>query len=373
MVRPGRVCPGFHRLSRRGRVFLYLFIFCVVLCGIFTGAFLIAGLVKSNDLGSLIDNAAGGGSGLALLGHAYDIDLPSRQVQISWLVMGCGSFAATRGTYRSKQCGRLNRAVDLYFDGTSAPNGSYDPKTSLLREDDTGDEFYIQATVEVQTQHLLEVTAWYGQDQQYAYPFDTYVLDTYLQALDPATNASVPTVFMLIADATDNLEPNLRRDRDVHTASAVVGSSTAAHGVQYEFTRTVLSKLFVMVLFVVNWLLTAVVVYIAVSAFDGVPLAEGVLMLPVSVILTIPALRALWVDAPAFGLLLDSSGTFLQMVIVSLASIYLVVNIGLRRQKTSASDAAVTLHPDPEDPDVRVDKEDEKAGDARVPLLPSYQ
>ena len=61
------------------------------------------------------------------------------------------------------------------------------------------------------------------------------------------------------------------------------------------------------------------------------------------------------------------------MVIVSLASIYLVVNIGLRRQKSSASDAAVSLHPDPEDPDVRVDKEDEKAGDARVPLLPSYQ
>ncbi|KAH9894975.1 hypothetical protein C8Q73DRAFT_790170 [Cubamyces lactineus] len=372
MVRPGRICPGFHRLSRRGRVFLYLFIFCVILCAIFTGAFLIAGLVKSN-LGTLIDNAAGGQNGLALLGHAYDIDLPSRQVQISWLIMGCGSFAATRGTYRSKQCGRLNRAVDLYFDGSSAPIGSYDPQTSLLREDDTDDEFYIQATVEVQTQHLLEVTAWYGQDQQYAYPFDTYVLDTYVQALDPATNASIPTLFMRIADATDNLEPTLRRDRAVHTASPAVGTSTAAHGVQYSFGRTVLSQLFVMVLFIVNWLLTAVVAYIAVSAFDGVPLAEGVLMLPVSVILTIPALRALWVDAPAFGLLLDSCGTFLQMVIVSLASIYLVVNIGLRRQKTAASDV-VALHADADAGEHdHVDKEDEKTGDARAPLLPSYQ
>ena len=64
MVRPGRICPGFHRLSRRGRVFLYLFIFCVILCAIFTGAFLIAGLVKSN-LGTLIDDAADGRSGVS--------------------------------------------------------------------------------------------------------------------------------------------------------------------------------------------------------------------------------------------------------------------------------------------------------------------
>ncbi len=165
--------------------------------------------------------------------------------------------------------------------------------------------YSVQATVEVQTEHLLEVTAWYGQDQQYAYPFDTYVLDTYFQALDPATNTSLPTLFVRIADATNNLQPQLGRigNAQIHTNKPIVDNSTATagFGVQYLFHRTVLSQLFVVVLFVVNWLLTAVVVYIAVSAYEGLPLSEGVLFLPVSVILTIPALRALWVGAPDFG------------------------------------------------------------------------
>ncbi|EIW63013.1 uncharacterized protein TRAVEDRAFT_69173 [Trametes versicolor FP-101664 SS1] len=361
MARHRRRCSP--RLSRRSRVFIYVTIFCVLLCALFTGAFLIAGLVRSN-LGKIIDRAAEGGNGLALLGHAYDVDLPSRQVQISWLILGCGTFASTVGTYDSTNCGRLNTAADFYFDGAQASIFSYDPDTSLLHRNDTDGLFYVQATVELQTEHLLEVTAWYGQDQQYAYPFDEYVLDTYFQALDPATNTSLPTLFVRIADATNNLQPQLGRigNAQIHTNKPIVDNSTATagFGVQYVFHRTVLSQLFVVVLFVVNWLLTAVVVYIAVSAYEGLPLSEGVLFLPVSVILTIPALRALWVGAPDFGLLLDSCGTFVQMVIVSLASIYLVVNVGLRRPQ-EAKDAAAGAH-------AQHDSEKE----AGVPLLPDY-
>ena len=165
----------------------------------------------------------------------------------------------------------------------------------------------IQSTVEIQTQHLLEVTAWYGQDQQYAYPFDYYTLDTYFQALSPGTNTTLPTVFVRVIDATSNFQPHLRRDAQLQSRPAADGSTNVAHGVQYYFYRVPLSQLFVMVLFVVNWLLTAVVVYISVSAWEGLPMSEGVLILPLSVILTIPALRALWVDAPAFGLLLGAS------------------------------------------------------------------
>ncbi|KAI0829623.1 hypothetical protein BC628DRAFT_1416671 [Trametes gibbosa] len=358
MPRRKRLSCGIPRLSRRTRVFIYLFVFCVIICAVFAGAFLIAGLAKTN-IGKIIDNAAQGGNGLALLGHAYNVDIPSRQAQVSWLILGCGSFAETVGTYKSKYCGRLNTAVDLYFDGSSIPNASYDPETSLLHLVDSNGFFYVQATSEGQTDHLLEVTAWYGQDQQYAYPFDHYFLDTYFQALDPSTNETVPALFVRIADATNNFEPELVHNENVRTVKPIVGNATSALGVQYVFYRTVLSQLFVMVLFIVNWLLTAVVVYIAVSAYDGMPLSEGVLILPLSVILTIPALRALWIGAPAFGLLLDSCGTFLQMVIVSLASIYLVVNVGLRRPK-AAAEAVLATH---------ADDHDKAAG---VPLLPDY-
>ncbi|KAI0633341.1 hypothetical protein C8Q77DRAFT_782089 [Trametes polyzona] len=363
MPRPRRSCSGIPRLSRRSRVFLFLTVFFILICAIFTGAFLIAGRVRSN-LAKVIDTSANGRDGVALLGHVYNVDIPSRQVQISWLILGCGSLALSGGTYQSEHCGRVNNTVDFYFDGATSPNISYDPETSLLHKVDGDGLFYVQSTVEVQTEHLLEVSAWYGQDQQYAYPFDTYVLDTYVQAIDPATNASVPILFARVVDATDNLVPKLKANTDIRTLKPVVGNATAAFGVQYTFHRTVLSQLFVTILFIVNWLLTAVVVFIAVSAYDGLPLAEGVLILPVSVILTIPALRALWVDAPAFGLLLDSCGTFLQMVIVSLASIYLVVNIGLRRPTAAA--AAASTH-------VAAHALGDTEKEAGVPLLPESQ
>ncbi|KAI0779794.1 hypothetical protein C8Q74DRAFT_1367625 [Fomes fomentarius] len=330
----GRSCFAARTFSRRTKLFFWLFVTCFVLCGSFTAVFLVAGVRRFN-IGKTIDEASRGKDGVALLGHAYNIDIAARQVQISWLVLGCGSLALFVGSYGSNKCGRPNIAVDFYVDGATNASGSYDPTTNLWYETRTGNEFYIQASVEIQTEHLLEVTAWYGQDQQYAYPFDTYILDTFIQALTPDGNVSVPILFLRTADATNNFQPSLNKDEDVRTLSIDGSPITRAHAVQYAFHRPALSQLFVMVLFTLNWLLTAVVAYIAVSAYEGVPMSEGVLILPLSVILTIPALRALWVDAPAFGLLLDSCGTFLQMVIVSLASLYLVVNVGLRRPKAA--------------------------------------
>ncbi len=240
--------------------------------------------------------------------------------------------------------------------------------------------------MEFQTEHLFQLNSWHNQDQQFAYPFDTYTLDTVFQAFRSGTNVSVPILFLRISDATSSFQPILIQDADVRTRSINGSQIIHGRGVQYSFQRIALSQVFVVVLFVVNWLLTAVVLYIAVSAYDGVPMSDGILILPVSVILTIPALRALWVGAPSFGesrsripsrtlyvdMLIfvpshrsltryvspctlrvvsrrgvltrcsdilpfgtDACGTFLQMVVVSLASLYLVVNVGLRRKKAA--------------------------------------
>ncbi len=145
------------------------------------------------------------------------------------------------------------------------------------------------------------MNGWHGQDQQFAYPFDYYFIDAVFKAFFSGTNVSVPVLVIRIADATSGWQPILKRDEDVHTLSLNGSQPIHARAVKYLFQRVPLSQVFVIVLFVVDWLLTGVVLYIAVSAYDGVPMSEGVLILPVSVILTIPALRALWVDAPGFG------------------------------------------------------------------------
>ncbi|RPD63853.1 hypothetical protein L227DRAFT_363874 [Lentinus tigrinus ALCF2SS1-6] len=355
--------------SRRTRLFLYAVISTLLLCGAFTAVFLVAG-VRSYNVSAMIDEAAGNKDGIALLGHAYNIDVSQRQVQMSWLVLGCGSLALRTGSYHSKACGTANVALDLYVDGATNASGSYDPASNLWFDAETNNSFYIQPSVEFQTEHLLEVTAWHGQDQQYAYPFDTYIFGTVFQAFLSGTNVSVPFLFLRIVDATSSLQPIYIQDADVRTLSLNGSEIVHARGARYSFHRVALSQLFVMVLFIVNWLLTAVVLFIAVSAYDGLPMSEGVLILPVSVILTIPALRALWVDAPSFGLLLDSCGTFLQMVLVSLASLYLVVNVGLRRKEAAQQEQdAKAVAATATAARVELDVEKEAEAEAGLPLL----
>ena len=82
------------------------------------------------------------GSQIALIGHAYRIDILNRAVQMSWLIVGCGSFAlVTQSYYHSQKCGSLNIAVDLYFDGSDDVAGSYDPDSSLWFTRDTNTSF----------------------------------------------------------------------------------------------------------------------------------------------------------------------------------------------------------------------------------------
>ena len=78
---------------------------------------------------------------MALLGHAYNIDVSARQVQMSWLILGCGQLALYTGSYRSRSCGRPNIAVDFFVDGATDASGSYDPAANLLYETRTGNEF----------------------------------------------------------------------------------------------------------------------------------------------------------------------------------------------------------------------------------------
>ncbi|THG95069.1 hypothetical protein EW026_g6511 [Hermanssonia centrifuga] len=162
---------------------------------------------------------------------------------------------------------------------------------------------YVQAQNEIQATHLIEIASWHGLDPQYAYPFDTYVVDTSFLALNSDTNQSLPILDLSPADSTDNFTPYIIQQWS--TRINTTGTEVDGRFLQMGFRRTILSQFFVVVLFAVNWGLTLVVLFITIAATDGQKVDVSILILPVTVILTIPALRALWVGAPAFGLLLD--------------------------------------------------------------------
>ncbi len=157
----------------------------------------------------------------------------------------------------------------------------------------------VQALNEIQATHFIEISSWNGLDQQYAYPFDTYIVDTSFVALSSDTNQSLPIIALSPADSTDNFSPYIIQQWS--TRINITGTEVDGRYVQMGFRRTILSQFFVVVLFVVNWGLTLVVLFITIAATDGQKVDVSILILPVTVILTIPALRALWVGAPAFG------------------------------------------------------------------------
>ncbi|THG99209.1 hypothetical protein EW026_g3087 [Hermanssonia centrifuga] len=150
------------------------------------------------------------------------------------------------------------------------------------------------------TTHLLVLYAWKGLDQQYGYPFDGYQLDTTFTAIDHETNQSLPILVLRAIDATDNFFPTLRYDSATE-AEDENGATILTRTMEFALARTGFAKTYVLSLFIVNWALTAVVAFITVSAGVGRPVQDSILVLPLSVIITIPALRALWDGAPAFG------------------------------------------------------------------------
>ena len=92
-----------------------------------------------NSLNAIITEAADGKSGVCisfdspfdsddpladlvsqvvLLGHVYNVDIPSRQIDISWLMIGCGTLRLPgTSTYGVRNCGRLARGVKFFVDG----------------------------------------------------------------------------------------------------------------------------------------------------------------------------------------------------------------------------------------------------------------
>ncbi|KAI0341745.1 hypothetical protein BDW22DRAFT_1429858 [Trametopsis cervina] len=293
----------------------------------------------TESVSAIIRESTGNYTGIALIGHVFDIDIPSRSVQISWLIIGCGELRQSgTSSYSVDTCGRLNVPADFFVDGSSQANGSYDPSSAPRESKSNTTLVYVQALNEFQTTHILEITSWNGLDQQYAYPFDTYFLDTSFIARNSDSNASLPILTLNPIDSTNNFSPYL--EDDMLTTFPITNDTVVPIQGRYmrlQFKRTVLTQVFVVTLFAVNWALTGVVLYITISANDGKDVNDSILVLPLSVIVTIPALRALWVGAPAFGLLLDSCGLFLQMVVVSLCSIFLVVSVGLSTKQEQAA------------------------------------
>ncbi|KAF8586592.1 hypothetical protein K439DRAFT_1631476 [Ramaria rubella] len=265
------------------------------------------------DMRVILEQGAENASGITLLGHFTNVDVDGRQVMISWFIAGCGDQYMLPNDdppyYDSTRCGYSAKAVDVFVDGSTTSTFSYDPKLHP-RDLKTNSIVYIRDLNQFETTHVFDIGGGSGRfdndyDHLFLYPFDVYTIFTNFLVTDNVTGAAVPLLNLIPYGSSDGFFP---QQEGVQTLSVTSNGTIApSRYVRISLQRPSLVVAFVMILFLVNWGLTFTVLYITIMAFFGNQVSESILLLPLSVIITIPTFRSLWDGAPQFGLLLGNS------------------------------------------------------------------
>jgi len=144
-------------------------------------------------------------------------------------------------------------------------------------------------------------------------PFDAYSLSTSVLVIEKATNESIPVVTFAVGEAPVNFGVSSIEVETINSytydsgtgPTTINADSRIAH---IKVKRTRFARTLTICLFLVNWALTAASVYIVVlvvSRKEG--MHDAVLLLPITIILTIPTLRSLYPGPLPFGILIGES------------------------------------------------------------------
>ncbi|KAF9644675.1 hypothetical protein BDM02DRAFT_3190381 [Thelephora ganbajun] len=282
-------------------------------------------------------------TGVAIVGHNYLLDLDKRTLSIQWEVIGCGAhklstYQRSQNIGASETCGPFDRAIDVYLNDATKPAFSFDP--DHLPVSSTLGALYIQSLMSFGMEHQLNAypasiyfpatKTRHLLDQQLTAPFDRYVLSAFVFVIDTATNQSVSITRFASADPLNHFITHFTDAPTTNkfTYDAGRGPATVdveSRALELDVRRSLRSRGFTMCMWVINWALTSGTVYITlVVLVNTEKMSDGVLALPITVILTIPTIRGLYVGTQPF----DVVGFFLQIIIVALCSLtllYLVI------------------------------------------------
>ena len=146
-----------------------------------------------------------------------------------------------------------------------------------------------------------------------AVPFDSHITGTAMLAINTTTNTSTPILFSLNSliqnfnvEGGENYPEQSNLTYDPGTGP--IAAAFLPSSVDITVTRSTLSRAFTICLFIVNWALTSVSVWVTtVIYFKGEKPPDAILVFPLTVVVTIPALRNLYVGSPPFGIFIGMS------------------------------------------------------------------
>ena len=145
-------------------------------------------------------------------------------------------------------------------------------------------------------------------DDQAITPFDLYHFDAFMFIIDKATNTSAPIITFLAGEGPDNFAvlSVYTPTRSNYTYDSGMGPITVeveSAAVDIEVKRSRFAKAFTVCLAIINSALAIASAYITLLVFvRREKMNDSLLVLPVTVVLTIPTLRGLYAGSLPFGI-----------------------------------------------------------------------
>jgi len=144
-------------------------------------------------------------------------------------------------------------------------------------------------------------------------PFDTYDLTVTMFVIEKATNRSVPIIAFAAGEGPKNfvVSSNNSRTLSNYTYDSGTGPTTVeveSSVITIAVKRSKLAQAFTVCLLLINSALTVGSAYVTVLVLTRKErIHEGIFLFPVTVVLTIPALRSLYPGGPPFGIYIGGS------------------------------------------------------------------
>ena len=139
-------------------------------------------------------------------------------------------------------------------------------------------------------------------------PFDTYTVTASAFVIEKATNESVPIVLFAACEGSDGfyVSSGETQMKSTYTYDSGTGSTAVeveSNVIDIIAKRSRFSKAFTICLLLINWALSICSTYVTlVVVIKKKRVDKEVLLLPVTLILTIPTLRGLYAGSPPFGI-----------------------------------------------------------------------
>ena len=147
-----------------------------------------------------------------------------------------------------------------------------------------------------------------GAGGQYITPLDRYLFQAFVFIVEKATNKSVPITTFACGDAepgdyTTTSETIQSTNSFTHEAEGgPITVEVESHTTFLEVKHTIRARALTFSMFAINWVLTLCSLAVTMIMANRREVKDGVALLPITIILSIPTIRGLYIGSPPFGI-----------------------------------------------------------------------